>query len=103
MMVLLRKKAWAFTKDDTVLVTTFAVQAAIALENARLYRALEDFNKTLERMVEDRVADLTKAHNTLAKMDRNKSTFIQVAAHELRTPITVIKGYLGMFQSDRTV
>lgn len=103
MMVLLRKKAWSFTKDDTVLVKTFAVQAAIALENARLYRALEDFNKTLERMVEDRVADLTKAHSTLAKMDRNKSTFIQVAAHELRTPITVIKGYLGMFQSDRTV
>jgi len=103
MMVLLRKNTWAFTKDDTLLVTTFAVQAAIALENARLYRELEDFNKTLERMVEDRVADLAKAHSTLAKLDKNKSTFIQVAAHELRTPLTVIKGYLGMFQSDQTV
>jgi len=103
MMVLLRKDAWAFTKDDTLLVTTFAVQAAIALENAKLYRELEDFNKTLERMVEDRVADLAKAHSTLAKLDKNKSTFIQVAAHELRTPMTVIKGYLGMFQSDKTV
>ena len=103
MMVLLRKNSWAFTKNDTLLVTTFAVQAAIALENARLYRELEDFNRTLERLVEDRVADLAKAHRTLAKLDKNKSTFIQVAAHELRTPLTVIKGYLGMFQSDKTV
>ena len=103
MMVLSRKKAWAFSKDDALLITTFAVQAAISLENASLYRELEDFNKTLERMVEHRVADVTQAHNTLAKLDKNKSTFIQVAAHELRTPLTVIKGYLGMIRSDKSV
>ena len=61
-----------------------------------LYDELNRFNKTLERMVEHRVADVTQAHNTLAKLDKNKSTFIQVAAHELRTPLTVIKGYLGI-------
>jgi len=98
MIVLTRKNAWAFNKDDTLSVNTFAVQAAIAIENARLYDELNRFNKTLERMVEHRVADVTQAHNTLAKLDKNKSTFIQVAAHELRTPLTVIKGYLGMLR-----
>ena len=98
MMVLMRKSAWAYNKDDALSVNTFAVQAAIAIENARLYDELNRFNKTLERMVEHRVADVTQAHNTLAKLDKNKSTFIQVAAHELRTPLTVIKGYLGMLR-----
>jgi len=103
MLVLTRKTAWAFSKDDALSVNTFAVQAAIAIENARLYDELNRFNKTLERMVEHRVADVTQAHNTLAKLDKNKSTFIQVAAHELRTPLTVIKGYLGMLRGHQAI
>jgi signal transduction histidine kinase len=39
----------------------------------------------------------------LAKLDKNKSTFIQVAAHELRTPLTVIKGYLGMLRGHQLI
>jgi signal transduction histidine kinase/DNA-binding LacI/PurR family transcriptional regulator len=103
MLVLTRKKSWAFNKDDALTVNTFAVQAAIAIENARLYDEVNRFNKTLERMVEQRVEDVTKAHNTLAKLDRNKSTFIQVAAHELRTPLTVMKGYLGMLRGHQAI
>ena len=53
----------------------------------------------MERMVEQRVNELSSAHNTLQKLDKNKSDFIQVAAHELRTPLTVIKGYMGMIKA----
>ena len=49
-------------------------------------------------MVAQRVDELANAYATLEKLDKNKSTFIQVAAHELRTPLTVIKGYLGMLR-----
>jgi signal transduction histidine kinase len=53
----------------------------------------------MERMVEQRVDELSSAYQTLAKLDKNKSDFIQVAAHELRTPLTVIKGYMGMVKA----
>ena len=96
MMVLTRKDAWAFDKDDALMVKTFAVQAAIALENARLYDQEDKLNQLMNRTAEQQVQELSNAYNTLAKLDKNKSTFIQVAAHELRTPLTVIKGYLGM-------
>jgi signal transduction histidine kinase len=98
MLVLTRSHAWAFNKDDALLVNTFAVQAAIALENARLYDEVNRFSQMMERMVAQRVEELSNAYTTLEKLDKNKSTFIQVAAHELRTPLTVIKGYLGMLK-----
>ncbi|MBN1453211.1 MAG: substrate-binding domain-containing protein [Anaerolineales bacterium] len=103
MMVVSRKGAWAFDKDDNLMVKTFAVQAAIAIENARLYDQEDRLNQLLNRTAEQQVNELSKAYDTLAKLDKNKSTFIQVAAHELRTPLTVIKGYLGMLRGQPTI
>ncbi len=92
-----------FTEDDGLVASTFAMQAIVALENARLYDEVTGISEMMERMVAQRVEELNNAYNTLAKHDKNKSAFIQVAAHELRTPLTVIKGYLGMLQADANI
>lgn len=42
--------------------------------------------------------ELEDAKNTLEKLDRSKSDFIAVAAHELKTPLTLIEGYASMVQ-----
>lgn len=98
MLSVTREEANAFSKDDLLLVTTFGMQAAIALENARLYDELNKFNELMERMVSQRVEELNNAYIHLEKLDKNKTSFIQVAAHELRTPLTVMKGYLTMLR-----
>ena len=103
MLTLTRSNPGAFNQDDVLLASTYAVQASIALENARLYDDLNRFNQMMERMVEQRVDELSSAHNTLQKLDKNKSDFIQVAAHELRTPLTVIKGYMGMIKGSPAI
>jgi signal transduction histidine kinase len=103
MLTLTRKDPAAFNRDDVLVAGTYATQAAIALENARLFDEVNRFNQMMERMVEQRVAELGIAHDTLKKLDKNKSDFIQVAAHELRTPLTVIKGYMGMIKASPTV
>ncbi|MDQ2693685.1 MAG: substrate-binding domain-containing protein, partial [Chloroflexota bacterium] len=103
MLTISRGAPASFNQDDVLLANTFAVQASIALENARLYDDLNRFNQMMERMVEQRVDELNSAYQTLAKLDKNKSDFIQVAAHELRTPLTVIKGYLGMIKATSVV
>ena len=102
LLALSRSKS-AFTDDDGLLATTFAMQAIVALENARLYDEVTGINQMMERMVAQRVEELNTAYTTLSKHDKNKSAFIQVAAHELRTPLTVIKGYLGMLQADANI
>jgi signal transduction histidine kinase/DNA-binding LacI/PurR family transcriptional regulator len=99
MLTISRSAPASFNQDDVLLANTFAIQASIALENARLYDDLNRFNQMMERMVEQRVDELNNAYQTLAKLDKNKSDFIHVAAHELRTPLTVIKGYLGMIKA----
>jgi signal transduction histidine kinase len=103
MLTISRRKPASFNQDDVLLANTFAIQASIALENARLYDDLNRFTQMMERMVEQRVDELNSAYQTLAKLDKNKSDFIQVAAHELRTPLTVIKGYLGMIKAASVV
>lgn len=103
MLTLSRSAPASFNQDDVLLANTFAIQASIALENARLYDDLNRFNQMMERMVEQRVDELNSAYQTLEKLDKNKSDFIQVAAHELRTPLTVIKGYMGMIKSSPAV
>ncbi|MCZ7546352.1 MAG: hypothetical protein M5R40_23770 [Anaerolineae bacterium] len=45
-----------------------------------------------EALLEDVRAELEKARNDLERIDRNKSDFIAVAAHELKTPLTLIEG-----------
>lgn len=93
MISLTRLEADAFTENDVAVVLTFASQAAIALENARLYEKILSFNDQLEQNVAERTEELNRAYTILEKLDQTKSDFIKVSAHELRTPITVIKGY----------
>jgi signal transduction histidine kinase len=102
-LLLLSRAKRSFSEDDALMATTFAMQATVALENARLYNEVTGINQMMERMVAQRVEELNKAYNTLEKHDKNKSAFIQVAAHELRTPLTVIKGYLGMLRAEDAI
>ena len=102
-LLLISRANQPFTDDDSLLATTFSLQATVALENARLYHEVTGISQMMERMVSERVEELNQAYKTLEKHDKNKSAFIQVAAHELRTPLTVVKGFLGMLQMDPTV
>jgi len=64
--------------------------------------AIDIIRVTLDRMRENdqlAIEDLKKANQVLRLLDRNKLEFIQVAAHELRTPITVLAGYANLLRS----
>lgn len=91
MISLTRSEAGQFTQDDKTAVQAFAGQAAIALENARLYAEILDFNEHLEQMVQERTEALNQANLRLEQLYKSKTKFIEVAAHELRTPLTVIQ------------
>lgn len=100
---LTRREPYAFRADDVLVVQTFAGQAVIALENARLYDEIMQFKNQLEGMVSERTEELNKAYATLAQLDKTKSDFIKVSAHELRTPLTVVKGYAQVLASDEAL
>ena len=70
--------------EDVNIMTTLAAQAAIAIENARL------------------MEELQKAYDKLHELDRLKSDFISIAAHELRTPLSLILGYASFLRTSAT-
>jgi signal transduction histidine kinase len=82
---LTRETPHPFSADEVTLATTFAGQAAIALENARLYD------------------NLSRAYEQLERMDRTKSDFIAIVSHELRTPVTVLRASGQMLLNDPVI
>jgi len=79
-----RMRGSVFSKEDLPLLMTFAGQAAIAIENARLHTMTE---QTLAQREEE-----------LRQVEQAQADFVSFIAHELRTPMTSIRGYANMLE-----
>ena len=78
------------------MVQSIADQAGVALHNTLLYEELIQLNQHLDQRVQERTEELARLNRELAKLDKKKSDFIAIAAHELKTPLTLIQGYAEM-------
>jgi GAF domain-containing protein len=70
-----RKTPGAFAPEVVALLQTFATQSALAIQNARLFREIEEKSRELETA------------------SRHKSEFLANMSHELRTPLNAIIGF----------
>lgn len=60
-------------------------------------KQLNQLNESLEEKVERRTRELQKAYEELRDLDKKKTEFIDVAAHQIRTPVSGIKWVIDMF------
>ena len=78
----MRKRPGTFAAEEVVLLQTFATQSALTIQNARLFREIEDKSPQLEAA------------------SQHKSEFLANMSHELRTPLNAIIGFSEVL-SDR--
>jgi signal transduction histidine kinase len=74
-------------------------QETISLEEENAH--LRAYNQHLVDRLAQQILDFTKANEALAHTDLMKSRFINLAGHELRTPLAALRGYLGLLTDPR--
>ena len=74
-LVVRRKSTGEFRPEVVELMKTFATQSVLAIQNARLFREIEDKSRQIEAA------------------NRHKSEFLANMSHELRTPLNAIIGF----------
>jgi GAF domain-containing protein len=74
-LVVRRKQSGNFPKDTVQLLQSFAAHSVLAIENARLFREIEEKSRQVE------------------EASKHKSQFLANMSHELRTPLNAILGY----------
>jgi signal transduction histidine kinase len=87
-----------YTPAHAERMQAFADQAAVAIENARLYQEIRRYTDELETRVTDRTRELTEANRRLQELDQLKSKFASDVSHELRTPVTSLKLYTELLE-----
>ena len=75
-----RKEVGNFSTEIVNLLQTFASQSALAIQNARLFREIEEKSQQIEAA------------------NRHKSEFLANMSHELRTPLNAIIGFSEVLQ-----
>lgn len=99
----------AFTSDRVEVLNILSAQAAISIENSRLYEQIEDYNRTLEQKVETRTLELQQKNEELTStLEKLKITQDQIIvqeklaslgalaagiAHEIKNPLNFVNNF----------
>ena len=95
-----KKSQGSYTREDIEFLEVISAQAAVAVENALLYGEVARFNKNLRRKVEMQTRDIKEKQEKLQRLLNMRSEFLDITSHQLRTPVSVIKGVLSMLEED---
>lgn len=87
-----------YNDEDLEVMKVIASQAAVAIDNAELYKEVSQFNETLQSKVDLQTKEIQDKAEHLKKLMDMRSEFLDITSHQLRTPVSVIKGVLSMLE-----
>lgn len=91
-----RRSGAHYTDKDTQLLQTATSELALAIQNGLRFEEVQQFNERLRNEVSSATRQLRQSNRQLHRLDEAKDEFLSIASHQLRTPLTSVKGYLSM-------
>ena len=91
-----KKSGNPYSSQDVRILAIIANELVIAIQNALRFEEIQKFNITLQEEVKRQTGQLREANRRLRLLDQTKDDFISMASHQMRTPLTSVKGYLSM-------
>jgi len=91
-----RKSGNGYSSQDVALMDTIAKELVVGIQSALRLKQIEQFNETLKQRIDSATRELRESNEKLKAIDSSKDDFISMASHQLRTPLTSVKGYLSM-------
>lgn len=89
-------KTSGYTNRDIKVLDTISNELIVAIKNALAVEEIREINRTLQQRINNATRELRSTNATLRQLDKVKDEFISIASHQLRTPLTSVKGYLSM-------
>jgi signal transduction histidine kinase len=90
------QKNSGYTIRDMKVLSTIADELVIAIQNALSVQEVKDLNENLQQRIDLATKELRASNAQLQRLDKAKDEFVSMASHQLRTPLTSIKGYISM-------
>jgi signal transduction histidine kinase len=91
-----KKSGNLYTNQDIKALGVVVNELVIAIQNALRFEEIEQFNVTLQQKIDEATKKLRRTNERLRVLDQTKDDFISMASHQLRTPLTSVKGYVSM-------
>ncbi len=91
-----KKTGKLYNDQDLKILEIISNELVIAVQNALRFEEIEQFNVTLQKKIDDATKELKASNDKLKALDEAKDEFVSMASHQLRTPLTSIKGYVSM-------
>lgn len=85
-----------YTKRDLSVLSTISNELVIAIQNALSLHEVKELNATLQQRIDVATKELRSSNAQLKHLDEVKDEFMSMASHQLRTPLTSVKGYISM-------
>jgi signal transduction histidine kinase len=91
-----KKSGNPYNSQDIRMVDIVVNELVIATQNALRFEEIQNFARTLQEKVDEATRKLRLTNEKLRQLDQTKDDFISMASHQLRTPLTSVKGYVSM-------